>query len=160
MDPLLQSIILSMLPIAELRGGIPLAIYNGVHPVLAFVVCVAANFAIVPLVYLFLDYIHHHLLVFSWYKRGFDHFLERARRKTHHYVEKYGYLGLAIFVAIPLPMTGAYTGTLAAWFFEMNKKKAFLAIACGVVVAGLVVTMVVLGGVKALDIFIKIVNGR
>ena len=155
MNPLLQSIILSMLPIAELRGGIPLAIYNRIHPLLAFAVCVAANMIIVPIVYIFLDYLHHHFLTWKWYKKVFDHFLERARKKTHPYVEKYGYWGLAVFVAVPLPMTGAYTGTLAAWFFGMEKKKAFLAIAAGVVIAGIIVTGVVLSGAKMLQIFIN-----
>lgn len=159
MNDLLQAIMLSMLPIAELRGGIPLAIYRGIHPLLALVVCTIANFIVVPIVYFFLDYLHHHFLRMYWYKRIFDHFLERARRKTHHYVGKYGYWGLAIFVAIPLPMTGAYTGALAAWFFGMEKKKAFLAIAAGVLIAGIIVTAIVVGGVSALDFFIKKING-
>lgn len=158
MNPLLQSIMLSLLPIAELRGGIPLAIYKGIHPALAFAVCVAANIVVIPLVYLFLDFLHHHFLAWRWYKKVFDHFLERARQRTHRYVERYGYWGLAVFVAIPLPMTGAYTGTLAAWFFGMNRKKAFLAIAAGVVIAGIIVTTVLVGGVKALDIFVETWN--
>jgi len=159
MNDLLQAIILSMLPIAELRGGIPLAIYRGVHPAIALLVCVIANIIVVPIMYAFLDYLHHHFLSWRWYRRVFDHFLERARRKAHPYIEKYGYLGLAIFVAVPLPMTGAYTGALAAWFFRMDRKKAFLAIAAGVLVAGLIVTAVVLGGVKALSIFTTAVSG-
>jgi len=80
----------------------------------------------------------------------FDRFMERTRHKTEHYVKKYGYWGLAIFVAVPLPFTGAYTGALAAWFFGMDKWKAFWSIFIGVAIAGGIVLAVLLTGATAL----------
>lgn len=155
MNPLLWSVLLSLAPVSELRGGIPYAVYNGVNPFLAYAVCVLVNFLVAPLLFLFFDYLHHHLLHINCYRRTFEHFLEKTRRRTHRKIEKYGYLGLTIFVAIPLPVTGAWTGALAAWFFGMKKKKSILAIALGVAIAGVIVTAVSFFGIEALKFFLN-----
>ncbi len=89
------------------------------------------------------------------YRKTFDYFLERTRKKVGPKVERYGYLGLTLFVAIPLPITGAYTGTLGAWFFEMKKGKSFSAIILGVIIAGMIVSVVSVFGIHIFDIFIK-----
>ncbi len=70
-------------------------------------------------------------------------------------VDKYGYWGLALFVAIPLPITGAYTGTLGAWVLGMDPKKTFLAVALGALIAGIIVTVVVSLGIEAFSLFVK-----
>jgi uncharacterized membrane protein len=70
-------------------------------------------------------------------------------------VEKYGYAGLALFVAIPLPITGAYTGTLGAWILGMNRRKTMLAVLGGVIIAGVIVATVFSLGIKALYFFLK-----
>jgi len=151
---LTRAILLSLLPVAELRGGIPAALLIGTNPLLAYAVCVMANLVVVPLVYVFLEYIHHHLMAVRIYKETFHRFMEKTRRRLHHKIERWGYFGLTLFVAIPLPITGAYTGTLGAWFFGMNKLKSFLAIALGVSIAGLIVTAIVLTGNHAYSIFL------
>jgi len=152
-------VLLSMLPISELRGAIPYGIISGLHPVFVFAVAVAANILIIPVIFFFLTYIHSHLMYFKIYENVFGRFIERVRHKAHGHISKYGYLGLTLLVAIPLPVTGAYTGTLAAWLFDMEKKKAFLALSLGVIMAGIIVTAVVLTGVGA-SIFIndKLIN--
>src|SRR3989339_802602 len=104
MDALIKAMVWSFLPISELRGGIPIGLYSGL--------------------YIFLEYIHDHFMKSRIYKRTFDGFLDRTRRKAHKGIEKWGYVGLMIFVAIPFPATGAYTGALAAWFFELDKWKS------------------------------------
>jgi len=144
-----------MLPISEVRGGIPIGLLNGVHPLWVYIACCAANIVVVPLLFFFLEFINKYFLKMKWYKKLFDKFVERARHKVHKKVEKYGYLGLLLFTAIPLPVTGAYTATLGAWFFEMNKKKAFVAIAGGVLVSGIIVMVVALTGAEAFKFFIK-----
>ena len=79
-----------------------------------------------------------------------------ARLKIHPEVEKYGILGILIFVAIPLPLTGAWTGTLGAWILGLDRKKTILAVVGGVVVAGVIVTAIVgMLGAGASSIFIK-----
>lgn len=113
------------------------------------------NILIIPLIFLFLDYINNILLKIKPYKLFFNHIIKSTRRKTEEKIEKYGYLGLALFVAVPLPVTGAYTGTLAAWLFGMNRRKSFLSIALGVIIASVIVMIVSSLGIKALSIFIK-----
>ncbi len=151
MEAIINAIILSLLPIAELRGGIPLALASGVNPVTAYFVCVIANIFVIPLVFIFLGTLHRIFMIIPIYKRTFEKFLERTRKKVRKKIEKYGYIGLTLFVTIPLPITGAYTGTLAAWFFGMKKLKSFLAISLGVVIAGLIVTAAYLTGAQALS---------
>lgn len=152
---LLVSAILSLTPISELRGAIPYAVAAGMPLVAAALWCVAWNALAAPLAYLFLATFHK--LFYRWepYRNFFDRFVEKARGKVHASVEKYGYLGLAVFVGVPLPVTGAWTGTLGAWILGMDRKKSILAIVLGVAAAGLIVSLVVGLGVGALSIFVK-----
>lgn len=144
-----------MLPIAELRGGLPFALASGVPPIPAYLVCVIANSLVGPLVFLFLTSLHKLLIRWGAYHRFFEKIIERARRRVREKVERYGYLGLMIFVAIPLPFTGAYTGALGAWVLGMGRLKSLLAIFLGVALAGVLVAAVYLLGIKALYFFIK-----
>jgi len=91
----------------------------------------------------------------NWYKNFFERFIERARIKLHKKVERWGWLGIAVFVAIPLPLTGAWTGTLGAWVLGLSKRKTMLAVLLGVLTSGVVVTSMVLLGIQALSFFIK-----
>lgn len=144
---ILKIIALSLLPVSELRGAIPYGIlFSGLPVYAVFLIAVAANMLVVPVFYFFLDYVHHHLESISLYHALFSRYVERTKRKAHRHVSKYGYFGLALFVAVPLPVTGAYTGTLAAWLLGIEKKKAILAITIGVLVAGIIVTIMSLTG--------------
>ena len=151
---LTQAIILSMMPIAEARGGIPWAIASGISPLNAFIFCTLANLLVIPMVFLFFDFAHKHLLVFSLYKKLSEAIIERARKKADSNIKKWGYLGLMIFVAIPLPITGAYTGATAAWFFGLRGRKAYIYLSLGVLVAGAIVTLAVITGVDAFRVLI------
>jgi len=153
---LLISAGLAILPISELRGAIPYAVLRGMDILPAALFATAANAFVPILAFLFLSTFHKFLYTLAWYKKFFDRFVEKARIKVHASVEKYGYLGLLLFVAIPLPITGAWTGALGAWVLGMDKKKAGLAIVGGVVVAGIIVTLLVaLLGAGANTIFFK-----
>ena len=153
---LLTTALLSLLPISELRGAIPFAVLNGVGVLPAALIGTAVNATVPFLAYLFLSTIHKLLYRTSFYKKFFDKFVERARSKVHAQVEKYGYWGLFIFVAIPLPLTGAWTGILGAWVLGMERKKSILAVTAGVVAAGCIVTLlVVLIGAGTNTIFFK-----
>jgi len=145
MHPLIQGILLSLAPLSELRGGMIVAVAQGANPWLAWIFCVLANLIVSPIVFLFLEFAHHRLLWMRFYRKTFNYFLENTRRKTHKYVERWGYLGLLLFVAIPLPASGAYTGTLAAWFFGMKKPKSIAAISLGVILASVVVLAMIMG---------------
>jgi uncharacterized membrane protein len=146
---------LAFLPISELRGAIPFAIARGMDWRWAFLYAVALNALVAPACWVFLATFHKLFLKMAWYRSFFDRFVERARGKVHSEVEKWGWLGIAVFVAIPLPVTGAWTGTLGAWILGLGKRKTMLAVVLGVAGAGAIVTAVVVLGVKALDLFVK-----
>lgn len=153
---ILTTIFFSILPISELRGAIPYAVSQGFSIPLAAAIAIVANVLVPLIVFLFLESFHKIFYKIPAYKRFFDRFVERSRKKVHQKVEKYGYLGLMIFVAIPLPLTGAWTGALGAWVLGLSYRKSFLAIAAGVAIAGIIVSVLVaLWGVGAKTIFFK-----
>jgi uncharacterized membrane protein len=147
-----------LLPIFELRGAIPYGMAQDLPLLFLVPFCIILNALVGPLVYLFLSTAHKMFAHLSWYSKLFDSAVIRARSKVQAKVDKYGYLGLALFVAIPLPITGAYTGTLGAWVLGMDPKKTFLAVALGVIISGTVVTIVAFLGIEALSLFIKQVH--
>ncbi|MCS7236107.1 MAG: small multi-drug export protein [Armatimonadota bacterium] len=133
---------LSLVPWVELRGSIPLAVAVGYPPLASFVACTAANLLAIPLGWAFLDWTYRRWLSrWPWVRRQ----VERVRRRGEGYVRRYEALGLALFVAVPLPGTGAYAGTLLAWLLGLPRARAWAAVAAGVVLAGIVVTAVVTG---------------
>lgn len=155
MDKILYVILLSLLPISELRGGIPYAVAHDMGLIQAFFICVAANILVIPLLYLFFETLHKPLYRLKPYRYLFDKWVVRTRTKAEAKVGRYGYWGVMLFVAIPLPVTGAYTGTMAAWLLDLDRKKSFWYLALGVVIAGVIVSAATATGIGILQIFIK-----
>lgn len=125
-------------------------------PVLfAFLYCTALNALVAPIVYIFLSSVHKLLYRITWYRNFFERFVEKTRRKVKKEIDKYGFWGLMIFVAIPLPMTGAYSGALGAWILGMDTKRSILSVAAGVLIAGVVVTAVAWFGIGAFSFLLK-----
>ncbi len=136
--------VVSMLPIAELRGGIPIAVNLGMSWREAYLVCVLGNF--VPVIPIVLVFGPLEKLLRRW--PPFDRFLTRLFARTKRrseIVERYEALGLVAFVAIPLPVTGAWTGALAAYLFGIRPRYALPAIGLGILIAGIVVTLATQG---------------
>ncbi len=132
-------IIVGSLPISELRGAIPLGLSLGMPLAKAFWLAVLGNCIIVaPALFLF-EPVTKALRKFKLWSRFFDWIFERTKRNSDA-IQKYEALGLAIFVAIPLPMTGAWSGVIAASLFKIRFRYAFLAIVAGVICAGLIVS--------------------
>ncbi len=153
---LLVSIFLSLLPISELRGGIPYAYFNGASLWLATPLCILTNALVAPIAYTFLATFHKIFHAhWAWYTSFFDRFVARAQRRVYPKVSKYGYWGILLFVAIPLPITGAWTGTLGSWIMGLDKRKTMMAVFGGVIVSGLIVTSIVVLGVGIDSVFIK-----
>jgi uncharacterized membrane protein len=156
--------VLAFMPISELRGAIPFAIANNIPWYWAFLFSAVLNALVAPVCWLFLATLHKLLYGTTaekgirWYKNFFDRFIEHARKKLSGGVEKWGWLGIAVFVAIPLPITGAWTGTLGAWVMGFSKRRTMLAVILGVLTAGTIVTAVVLLGIEALGLFVKKVH--
>jgi uncharacterized membrane protein len=133
--------ITATLPILELRGAIPLGLIHYRMPVVAtYLIAVAGNFIIVPP----LLYLLEPASKFLRRNRAFDKFFEwlfaRTRRRGK-LVERYEAIGLTLFVAIPLPVTGAWTGAIAASIFGVRRKYAAVCILLGIMIAGVVVTL-------------------
>ena len=138
-------ILLSMLPLGELRAGIPVLIASKVGIFNAFLIGTFANIFIIPFVYIFLDSVHLELMKISIYRYFFNKSIKSIRKKVHGAVEKWGFFGLLIFVAIPLPGTGAYAAIVGSWILGIDRKKSQISIALGVIIAGIIVTLVSLG---------------
>jgi len=127
-------------PISELRGAIRLAIIQFHFPwYYAFPLAVVGNLLPVPFILLFLDSVSRLLSKVGFFNRILNWFFECTRRRGK-IIERYERIGLILFVAIPLPITGAWTGSLAAVLFGLKFKHAFLSIFIGVLIAGIIVT--------------------
>jgi uncharacterized membrane protein len=149
---IIYAIILSMLPVSELRGGLPLAIiYANEHniPVIfAFLIAVLANILIIFFVFYFLDNIHHVFMRNKSYKRFFDSYISKIQKRIDKLEERYsalGFLALTLFVSIPFPATGAWSGCLISWLLDLDRKKSIAAIILGVLIAGVLIFFGTLG---------------
>ena len=141
--------VLSMLPIIELRGGLIAAALLNLDGLLSFIVCYIFNLLPIPFI----------LLLINWIFKQFKKTkslgkivtkMEQKVDKKKGQIEKYGYFGLFLFVGIPLPGTGAWTGALIAAVLGMNKKKSFLTIALGVFAAGIIMMILSYGLLKGI----------
>lgn len=141
----LYTALMSMAPIVELRGGIPLGVGLGLPLWQAYIAAVIGNLVPVPFIIIFIR------RIFAWmrgHSRRLGELVDRLERKAHlkgELVTKYKYLGLMILVAIPLPGTGAWTGALAAAFLDMRLAKALPSIVLGVLIAGALVSALTFG---------------
>ena len=147
MSPQLITFLIAALPLSELRGAIPLALsVYGLSPLSAFVWAVLGNMAPVIFLVWLLEpvsrYLSHH---FYFFNRFFAWLFERTRKKHSRKFEIWGALALVVFVAIPLPLTGGWAGSAAAFVFCVPFKKALPLIFLGVVIAGIIVTLISLG---------------
>jgi uncharacterized membrane protein len=141
----LVTFVLSMLPISELRGAIPYAITVGeMSWQRAYVIAVIGNFLPVIPIVLLIGPVSRYLRRARAFDRFFTWLFARTRRKGRM-IERFEVLGLILFVAIPLPVTGAWTGSVAAFLFGVRKAVAFPAILCGILIAGVVVTLATTG---------------
>ncbi len=144
----LMVIFTAALPVSELRGAIPLAILTfGFSPAKSYILAVIGNLLpVIPLL-LFLEPVSRRLRKFRMWRGFFDWLFERTRKRGS-LVQKYEAIGLVLFVSIPLPVTGAWTGCVAASLFNIKFRYAFAAIAAGVGLAGIIVTAITLGGIE------------
>ena len=136
--------IISLMPILELRGGLLAATLLKVPYLRALIICVVGNILPIPFVLLFLE------LIFKWMEKWnltkkIVKWLEKKGNSKRSQIDKYGYLGLILFVGIPLPGTGAWTGSLVAILLGLDKKKSFICILIGVMLAAAIMSVVSYG---------------
>ena len=140
-NPWLILVFITLIPGIELRLSIPYGISAGLDPLLVFIVAFFVNVAVILPSFLFLGLVFKYVEKISFLQS----FIEKVRSKTGCYVEKYGFIGLALFVAIPLPGSGAYTGVLGAHLLGIKKRKAVPAITFGVFAASVIVSLASIG---------------
>ena len=139
------TVLVSMIPVVELRGGIPFGVAAGLPVWVAFIAAVIGNLIPVPFIIVYIR------RVFQWMRRNMPRLnglVDSLEHKAHlkgRKVTKYKYLGLMVLVAIPLPGTGAWTGSLAAAFLDMPLRKALPAVIAGVIIAGIAISILTFG---------------
>lgn len=144
LEAAIHTFLLSMVPVIELRGAIPVGVAGGLHPLLSMFIAIIGNLFPIPFLIVFTR------RIFDWLKtkRRFKSLVEklesRAQKKSE-VVMKYAWWGLCILVAIPLPGTGAWTGALVAIILNMNLRKSMPAIFVGVLIAAVIVTVLTYG---------------
>ena len=137
--------LVSMLPVVELRLGIPFGVARGLPVWAAYLAAVVGNMIPVPFIVVYIR------RIFRWMRDRIpklNHFVDKMEKKAHlkgERVTKFKYLGLILFVAVPLPGTGAWTGSLAAAFLDMPLKKALPSVFAGVLTAGFAISVLTYG---------------
>lgn len=126
--------LISMVPVIELRGGLPYAILSGISPFVAFPLCIVANLIPIPFILWFITPIFNAMKKTKLFRPLAEKLEQRAMKKKDS-VEKGYFWGLLLFVGIPLPGTGAWTGALIASVLDIPKKKSIPAIFLGVCLA-------------------------
>ena len=142
---IIMTFIISMVPVIELRGAIPLGVLNGLDVGTAMIVSIIGNLVPVPFIIIFIRKIFKWMQGHSETLAKIVHKMEEKADKKKDQVLKYEFWGLLILVAIPLPGTGAWTGALVAAMLDMRLTRAFPAILIGVIVAGIIVTVATYG---------------
>lgn len=141
----------SISPFGEAKVGIPYALLNGVNIYLAFIACFLANVLVFPIMSFFLDVINRYFARWYYYKKAAIYVARRAKAGAGKNVNKYGYWGLMIFVLIPVPGTGVYAGSIAAYLFGLDRKKAFLASTIGIFISCVLVWVATLTAMNSFN---------
>jgi len=154
---LIYALILTIMPVTELRVGLPLAIVYAIEhniPVmLIFSLVILVNILIIFFIFYFLDNLHARFMNLKFYKKIFNSYMRRFQKKIDIFEKRYntlGFFALILFVAVPLPGTGAWTGCLVSWLFGLDRKKSILAVSIGVLIAGI---LVLLGTINFINLF-------
>lgn len=143
----------NLLPASEQIGGISLGLTLGLDPLTVLLISLLVNcFLFFPIYFglkLFYDIFLSKIGLFGKY-------LDRVRKKGKPYVDKYGFFGLTLFIALPTPLTGTYTASILSWFLDLDWKKSFLAIAIGSFIGALVIFFGYFGILNFLKIIFSI----
>ena len=143
-EAILTTFFVAMVPVIELRGALPIGVGMGLPPLAAAAISILGNLVPIPFILILLQHIFNFLRDKKLTKK-FVAWLEKKAEKNRTKIDKYGWLGLILLVAIPLPGTGGWTGALVASCLKMKKKPAMTAITAGVIIAGVIVLLITYG---------------
>ncbi|NQU78497.1 small multi-drug export protein [Candidatus Woesearchaeota archaeon] len=153
---IIELIVITFLPFLELRASIPYGILKlNMNWVDVFMICVITNILLGILVYFMLDKFIHLVVKIKPVGRLYDRIVQKTQKRIHKYVDKYGEIGIAIFIGIPLPGSGVYSGALGSYLLGLGYRKFIIACIIGVIIAGTAVTLISLFGNGAWMFFIK-----
>lgn len=168
LNQILKLILWTLIPFLELRYSIPLGILSGTVALpfgmsitglgmdwrVVFLVCVIANMILGALIYLGLNVFTKYFVQYKFFNKPYQFFVRRTQKKITKYVDRYGLLGVALFIAIPLPGSGSYSGALGAHVLGLDFKKFIWANCIGVTIAGILVTIMSLTGKGIFELLI------
>ena len=141
--------IISLMPILELRGGLIAAALLDLNPVTSYIISIIGNVLPVPFILWFINSILEWMRKSKKFKK-IAKWLDNKVEKNKEKIEKFGFWGLVLFVGIPLPGTGAWTGCLIAAVLEMDRKKSFLAAMIGIIMASIIMMVLSFGLLKGI----------
>ncbi|MBW2991779.1 small multi-drug export protein [Candidatus Woesearchaeota archaeon] len=157
-NPVVILILLTFIPFLELRASIPYGILvlqmNWVN---VFLICIITNIILGPIIYWFLHLFIGLFLKVKFIDKIWQRYVERLQKRIKPYVERWGVLGVGLFIGIPLPGSGSYSGAIGSYVLGLNFRKFFWANVLGVLIAGTVVTIISLAGNSAWSFLIKVV---
>lgn len=139
--------LITLIPALELRASIPIGIFTMAEKIswpMVVLVCAVSNILLGWVIFWILGPAFVIIRKWNWFDKKIWPILERTRHKIHPYVEKYGELGVAVFIGIPLPGSGVYSGALGAYLLGVDKKKFSIANVIGVLIAAAAVTLICL----------------
>lgn len=155
-NELWQITLITLIPTLELRASLPYAILVlNMTWYSAFLWVVLINILLAPLVYFSLRLFLHVFIRIPFFRRIYEHSLLKVQTKIRPKVEKYGDIGLALFIGIPLPGSGVYTGALAAFILDIRPRNFLIASVIGVLIAAVIVLVVVLSGSELFQWILK-----
>ena len=139
--------LMSMAPVSEARGAIIYGLSLGMNPGAVLISAIILNILAIPIIWKFLDMANFNELAYKLFGKKMENKIDKAKNKF----EKYAEFALLIFVAVPLPVTGAWTGTFIAHILKLDFKKSFYVISLGVVIAALIVFFITAGALTILN---------
>lgn len=144
---IIVTFLISISPLGEARVGIPYGVVNGLPVFWSFIIGWIANILVFPLFYRGISIMNRFFWRHRRYKKGAVYLSKKAKNKTQKSISKYGAWGLMVFVMIPLPITGAYVGTIAAYVLNIGYNKSLLAVTIGVTISSLIVAVALYFGI-------------
>jgi len=157
MNNIISMILTTFIPFLELRFSIPYGILILKENIgLVFLVCTISNILLGIILYPMLERIISILTKIAFIDRLYSSYVKKTQKKIKKYVNKYGWLGVAIFIGIPLPGSGVYSGSIASYLIGLNYKRFIIATVLGVFMAAIIVSAVVLTGSSTFSMFVKL----
>jgi len=154
---ILWIILLTFIPFIELRGSIPYGVlFTDLHWSAVFLIAATANIALGPMIYLFIDKALHIFLRVGFINRLYDKYVVKKQAKIEPYVKRYGHYGLALFIGIPFPGSGSFSGALGSHVLGLHYRQFWVANTLGTLIAASIVMVFTLTGEGAVGYFLAL----